>query len=188
MKLYTTPLSLYPVARLAKNVSSTPVLVLIFITPTVRSPMIRITAMTCLYWILRSSFGALRNKITPPKTRSAIPTMASISVTVEKYVVMIAAPSFKLLKSLTVNGVIRLERITPLAIPTAIGIIPSRTRAKIRRRNNMDREMIAKISSTLEMDTSGCPNKNAILWISECRASVSITRSIPTAMTNSKTR
>ena len=114
--------------------------------------------------------------------------MAKISVSVEKYVVTIAAPSFILLKSFTVNGVIRLDRITPLVMPTAIGIIPSSTRAKIRRWNSIDREMIAKISNTLEMATSGCPTKNATLWISECRASVSMTRSMPTATTNSKTR
>ncbi len=85
--------------------------------------------------------------------------MAKISVSVEKYVVTIAAPSFILLKSFTVNGVIRLDRITPLVMPTAIGIIPSSTRAKIRRWNSIDREMISKISNTLEMATSGLPNE-----------------------------
>ena len=120
-------------------------------------------------------------------TSAAIPARDSIIVSGLKYVDTIDMPSFRLLRSYTVNGVILLESMTPLIMPSASHMSDSMHMANTRRLNSSASDMTAKISSTLHSDTSGLCTRNSTPWISECLARVSIIRSRTIAVTNSNT-
>ena len=90
-----------------------------------------------------------------------MPASDSIIVSGLKYVDTIDMPSFRLFRSYTVNGVILLESMTPLIMPSASHMSDSMHMANTRRLNNSASDMTAKISSTLHRDTSGLCTRNS---------------------------
>ena len=115
--------------------------------------LIAATSMTTIrfrfHFSLPFFFGPFRNRIISARSAATTAAPIRISCHVDMYVVTIVAPSSRLLRSFTVNGVILCVNIIPFVTPIASQKMLIIVKTKVRLRKTEAISSVAKIRSAL---------------------------------------